>query len=62
MEGRYIISLKMWLWYLLVSLLRVLSLVARGNDLYMIVVVLEFVMLVILVGNLVEVFVMIYVV
>ena len=61
MERRYIISLKMWLWYLLVSLLRVLSLVARGNDLYMIEVVLEFVMLV-LVGNLVEVFAVIGVV
>ena len=47
---------------MLVSLLRVLSLVARGNDLYMIEVVLEFVMLVILVENLVEVFVMIGVV
>ena len=58
MERRDIISLKMWLWYLLVSLLRVLSLVARGKDWYTIVVVLEFVMLVILVANLVEVFAM----
>ena len=68
MERRDIISLKMWLWYLLVSLLRVLSLGVLVVCFWIYIgmyglddLVLEFVA-VVLVGNLVEVFAMIGVV